>query len=215
MTVSHRTAVTRELRDDESPPWVGQRMSLDEFLRLPESKPYLEYVDGLVRQKMSPKMGHSTLQDDIVSSINAVARPKRLGRAWPELRFVTPGWAPVPDVSYYRRQRIALVNGRLLGEQTEPPDIAVEIASPDQSVTELIKKCLRYVALGSTVALLVEPASESVMVFRPDQSLLLLQGDDRIDLDDVLPGFELTPGELFGGLVADWAEEATGVSDGD
>ena len=62
----------------------------------------------------------------------------------------------MPDVSYYAWTRIAWRGRRPPADFFEPPDIAVEIVSPDQSVTELVKKCLRYIGLGSRVALLIE-----------------------------------------------------------
>jgi Uma2 family endonuclease len=182
-------------------------MSLEEFLALPEVKPNLEYDDGVVRQKVAAKIVHGTLQGFLSSAFNQVAAPRRLGLASPETRFVSPGWAPVPDVAYYRRARIRLRGGRLPDDMHEAPDIAVEIVSPGQSVTELIRKCLRYLSLGTTVALLVDPDPETVMAFRPGQPLRLLRGSDRLDLDDVLPGLDLAVQGLFDAIAPDWLEE--------
>lgn len=39
-----------------------ERISLDVFLALPERKPALEFEDGRVTPKVSPKARHSTLQ---------------------------------------------------------------------------------------------------------------------------------------------------------
>src|SRR5215212_6117455 len=207
MAISDRPDSGVELRDDVPPPWVGQRMTLDEFLTLPDVKPYLEFTDGLVTQKMAAKPTHGSIQPLLVMLFNQVAGPQRLGVAYSETRFVTPGWAPVPDVSYYRRERIKWRGRRPPADFFEPPDIAVEIVSPEQSVTELIKKSLRYLALGSQVALVIDPSPETALVFRGGQPLQLLQGEDRIDLDDVLPGFELTVGAMFEALAPEWVDD--------
>src|SRR5919206_576771 len=90
------------VEDGVTPPWVGERMTLEEFLALPEVKPYLEYEDGVVRQKVAPKFVHSSAQGFFYTAFNQIARPRRLGAAYTELRFVTPGWATVPDVAFYR-----------------------------------------------------------------------------------------------------------------
>jgi Uma2 family endonuclease len=208
MTVSDHVERQQAVEDGVPPPWIGQQMLLDTFLALPYVKPNLEYTDGRVTQKVSPKLIHATLQEVVVTRFNEVARPRRLGRAWPELRFVVPDWAPVPDVAYYRRERIRLRGGRFPVDLFEPPDIAVEIVSPGQSVTDLVKKCLRYIGVGTTVALVVDPGPETVLAFRAGQPLLALQGDDRIDLEDVLPGIELTVRALFESLTPDdWDDE--------
>jgi Uma2 family endonuclease len=83
---------------------------------------------------------------------------------------------------------------------SDPPDIAVEIVSPEQRVNTLVRRCLWYVANGVRIALLIDPDDESVIVFRPDVSPLALGGSDRIDLDEVLPGFELTVQQFFDSL---------------
>jgi Uma2 family endonuclease len=119
---------------------------------------------------------------------------------------VTPRWAPVPDVSYYRRERIKRRGNRPPADFSEAPDIAVEIVSPEQSVTELIKKCLRYIALGTQIALVIDPGEETVLGYRPEQPLQVLQGDDRIALDDLLPDFNLTVQGMFDALAPDWLD---------
>lgn len=192
--------------DSVPPPWVGQTMTLDAFLDLPEVKPHLEFTDGLVTQKMAAKPTHTTLQGLLWQRFNQIAGPRRLGVAFFETRFFTPTWAPVPDVAYYRRERIQMRGKRLPADFREPPDIAIEIVSPEQSVSTLIKKCLRYIGLGTQIALLIDPEAETVFVFRRDQPLQVLQEDDRIVLDEVLPEFDLTVRGMFDAVAPDWLD---------
>jgi Uma2 family endonuclease len=88
-----------------------------------------------------------------------------------------------------------------------PPDLAIEIISPDQPVRELLEKCLRYAEVGVAVSLVVDADDETVYAIRPNQPLRVLRGADRINLDDVLPGFELTVSGLFDSIVPDWLVE--------
>ena len=39
-----------------------RRLTLEQFLKLPEEEPALEYVDGAATPKMSPKGPHGALQ---------------------------------------------------------------------------------------------------------------------------------------------------------
>jgi Uma2 family endonuclease len=198
---------TRFTTDVQTPrsKWDGARMTLDEFLALPEdSETALEYDDGVVTQKVAPQYDHARLQSGIAQSINGAAEPRRQGLAVSELRFVVPGWAPVPDVSYIRKERIKPESRRRFGKIEIPPDIAIEIVSPEQRVGDLLKKCLRYADVGIPLSLLVDPDDETIYAIRPGQPLRVLQGDDRIDLDDVLPGFDLTVRALFDSIVPDW-----------
>jgi Uma2 family endonuclease len=86
----------------------------------------------------------------------------------------------------------------------EPPDIAVEIVSPGQNVSSLIRKCLGYLDVGVRVVLLVDPDDETLFDFRPGQPPRALRGPDRRELVGILPGFELTAREFFDSIVPDW-----------
>lgn len=181
---------------------IGERrMTLEEFLRLPEEKPALEYLDGVVTQKVSPQGQHGVLEFAVAASINGYGLPRRLARAIPELRATYGGWSPVPDVAVYRWDRVPLTpDGKVANRFTEPPDIAVEIVSPEQSVGDLLDKCRWYVDHGVTIALVVDPEHELVWEVRPGAEPHVPRGRDRIDLDAVLPGFELTVDGLFATL---------------
>lgn len=173
-------------------------IGLDRFLELPEEKPALEFENGRITQKVSPKGKHSQLQTDLGGVIQQFARPRKMARAYNELRVTFGGNSLVPDLSVYRWLRLPIdATGEVADDFTEPPDIVVEIVSPRQSRTSLLRRCHWFVANGVAIALLVNPADKSVLSFRPDQVPALLTGSDRIDLDDVLPGFALTVQDVF------------------
>jgi Uma2 family endonuclease len=91
-------------------------------------------------------------------------------------------------------------SGELAEDFFEPPDVAVVIASLEQSVNGQVRRCLWYVSHGVHVALLVDPDDDSILAFRPGSSLTALTGTDLIDLSEVLPSFKLTVHELFESL---------------
>ncbi len=179
-----------------------RRMTLEEFLELREEKPALELEpDGTVIQKVSPKGQHSTLQKSLVKLIDGFAQPRRLAQAYPELRTVFGGAAYVPDVAVYRWERIAwTADGEVPDDFVEPPDIAIEVVSPKQSVNSLVRRCVWYVDNGVRIALLVDPYDRSVLLFRAGTAIRVSRGADPIDLSAVLPGFELTAEQVFSAL---------------
>jgi Uma2 family endonuclease len=118
-------------------------LTLEEFIELSEEEPPLEFADGVVTRKVSPKGQHSALQAELVERFNQSARPRKLARAFPELRATFGGASRVPDVAVYRWDRIPRdASGRVANDFSEPPDIAVEIASPEQSANALVRRCL-------------------------------------------------------------------------
>jgi Uma2 family endonuclease len=175
---------------------VGMRLTLEEFLALPEEKPALEYIDGMVDQKMSPKGQHSWLQGALIRLLGEAGEGS--SAALPELRVTFGGASVVPDVSVFLLERLPLDSrGRFANDITIPPDIAVEIMSPHQSATALVRRCRWYVANGVRIALLVDPDDETVLGFRLDDRLSEWRGADRIDPSEVLPNFDLTVDALL------------------
>ena len=181
---------------------LKKRLTLEEFLALPEEKPALELEpDGTVTQKASPQGQHSTLQVAAVEVFNRFARPRKLAMAFTELRVTFGGASYVPDVSVFRWDRIPVMpDGKVANDFFDPPDIAVEIASPGQRMAALIQRCTWYVENGVRVALLVQPADSSVRLVRPGAEVRTLRGTDPVDESDVLPGFQLAVDELFESL---------------
>ncbi|HEX5165432.1 MAG TPA: Uma2 family endonuclease [Thermomicrobiales bacterium] len=180
------------------------QMTLEDFLSLPEAEPALEFEDGTVSQKVSPQGQHSRLQSEFMDHIRHQAESRKLAMAFPEIRTSYGERSYVPDIGVYRWDRIPRdATGRIVNDFRDPPDIAVEIVSPEQRVTTLIRKCAWYIEHGVKIAMLIDPEDDSVMLFRPGRPLELLGGDDKIALNDVLPDFDLTVRNLFESLYPD------------
>jgi Uma2 family endonuclease len=47
-------------------------LTLDEFLKLPDTEPASEYIDGQIFQKPIPQGEHSAIQTELASAINQV-----------------------------------------------------------------------------------------------------------------------------------------------
>jgi Uma2 family endonuclease len=86
---------------------VGERrMTLLRFLKLPETRPASEYVDGKIVKRMSPKFKHSRTQGRLTEKINRWAKPENVGEALPELRCTFAGKSLVFDNAYFRSDRV-------------------------------------------------------------------------------------------------------------
>jgi Uma2 family endonuclease len=175
-----------------------KRMSLAQFLELPEVKPALELRHGMVSQKMPPSGPHGSIQLWFGYQIDMFAEPLESARAFTETRVVLGTDTYVPDVVVYRWDRVPEGDdGTLPMHFTTPPDIAVEIVSPGESVRSQLDKCKEYIGHGVPVAVLIDPARRAVSVLRADKEVGPLLEGDAIDLTDVLPGFSMSVSALF------------------
>ena len=177
------------------------RMTLTEFLALPEVKPALEYENGEVSQKVSPKGRHILLQVQLVLLIHPIIRPSRAGQVFTELRATFAGMSRVPDVAVYLWDRIPRdERGEIEDDFTEPPDVAFEIVSPGQSVNRLLRRCLSFVANGVKAAVLIDPADRSITVIRGDGVVTVLTAGETLDLNEIIPGLRVAVNDVFDAL---------------
>ena len=103
--------------------------------------------------------------------------------------------ARAPDVAFVREDRLDFDGTRFA---PLAPDLAVEVLSPSNTVSEIHDKVLDYLEAGTRLVWVVDPASRTVTVYRSRDEIRLLRADDEIDGADVLPGFHRRVAELFG-----------------
>ncbi|MEH2444893.1 MAG: Uma2 family endonuclease [Nostoc sp.] len=175
---------------------------LEEFLKLPETKPSLEYINGQIIQKPMPQGKHSKLQGKLVTGINEVVESRKIALAFPELRCTFGGRSIVPDVAVFAWERIPIdERGDVANVFKTHPDWTIEILSPDQSQTKVTGNILHCLKHGSRFGWLIDPDERSVLVYPPKQQPELLQEEQEIlPVPDLVSGFQLTVGQLFGWL---------------
>jgi Uma2 family endonuclease len=179
-----------------------QTLTLSEFLKLPETKPASEYINGQIIQKPMPQGKHSKLQGKLVTAINEVVEVQRIALAFPELRCTFGGRSIVPDVAVFAWERIPLdQNGDVANVFQAAPDWTIEILSPDQSQTKVTGNILHCLKHGSRLGWLIDPDIRSVLVYPTGQQPELLQKvGDVLPVPDLVEGLQLTVGDLFGWL---------------
>ena len=99
---------------------VQTGLTLDEFLKLPEEKPHLEYLDGVVTQKMAAKGPHGTLQFVLAKWLDRAGGEGE--SAWVVTQTHTH-WAHraslVPDISVYLIDRVPTTPEGLIATQRD------------------------------------------------------------------------------------------------
>ncbi|MEH2293924.1 Uma2 family endonuclease [Nostoc sp.] len=175
---------------------------LEEFLKIPETKPSSEYINGQIIQKPMPQGKHSILRGELLSAINEVVESRKIALAFPELRCTFGGRSIVPDVAVFAWERIPIdERGDVANVFKTHPDWTIEILSPDQSQTKVTGNILHCLKHGSRLGWLIDPGDRSVLVYPPKQQPELLQEEQEIlPVPDLVSGFQLTVGQLFGWL---------------
>lgn len=178
-------------------------LSLEEFLKLPETEPASEYIDGQIIQKPMPQGKHSVIQGELITTINAVVKPQKIARAFPELRCTFERRSIVPDVSVFVWNRIPRdENGAIANVFQAAPDWIIEILSPDQSATKVTKKILNSLKHETQMGWLIDPDEQTMFVYQPKQQPEVFdEPKDRLPVPSFASELGLTVGDVFGWLL--------------
>ncbi len=142
------------------------QLSLEAFLELPETKPASEYINNRAYQKPMPQGKHSTLQSEIVTLIDQIAKPEKIAYAFPELRCTFGGRSIVPDISVFEWANIPLDrNGEPLNKIEIAPNWLIEILSPQQSSVQIMDKINFALRHGTTLSWLIAPEERRILTF--------------------------------------------------
>jgi Uma2 family endonuclease len=183
-----------------SPARVEKTITLEEFLRLPEidDHPYLEYIAGKIEAKVSPQKKHGMIEKRLMNHLDAHSEPRQLGQAFPELRCTFAGRSIIPDVVFLLDEHIEIdETGEILDPTPRPPDIHIEIVSPDQSLRKCRERLVFSTANGCLLGWLIDPGRKTVSVYRPGRRAERLSAKGVLEGDPVLPGYRLAVAEVF------------------
>lgn len=202
------------MRHDTLAPWAEPvpdtgPMTADDLLRLDDAAWQFELVEGRLIRMPPTGLEHFDITDNLHAIIRAYVKAQNLGIVTlPDtgFRLTRPGEADTvlsPDIAYVSAARVQQLPPPGTPERKKflpvAPDLAVEVASPDQHHPEMADKARLYLASGVRLVWLVWPNHQQVDVWRPgaDQPTATLGPPDRLDGRDVLPGFTHPVADLF------------------
>ncbi len=161
-----------------------------------------ELIDGEIIEMSPANLLHAWLASKLSTILNKYADEKGLG-----FSFVEGGFSPpddchnlyAPDVAFVREDRMPQpIPQSFAGFM---PDLAVEIASPSNTVSELREKAEIYLRNGTELVWILYPDRHSAEVCRlsVDGSMKreVVASGGKLEGEDVLPGFELGLRQLF------------------
>jgi Uma2 family endonuclease len=174
-------------------------LTLQEYLAIPAGDVAYEFVDGQVIEKVPPKFFHAGSQKLLLRLLDDWCEQQQCGQVYPEWAIVLKrngaDWVPVPDLTYVSYDRLP-AGWAEDAPCPVPPELAIEIISPDQTFGEMTEKATDYLAAGVSRVWVVDPRAKSITVFYPDAPPRTYTGE-TILTDALLPGLELIARQAF------------------
>jgi Uma2 family endonuclease len=174
-------------------------LTTDEYLQLPDDGQLHELQAGVLIAEPPPFPRHAQIQARLTRVLLDFVEPRGLGVVLTQGGFLLsrhPDTVRAPDVAFVRRDRFDANEA----ERTffhGAPDLAIEILSPSNRPGETHAKVADYLAAGSKLVWVIDPARRVVSVYRSLLAPRRLEADAILLGDDVLPGLSIAVAELL------------------
>ena len=142
---------------------------------------------------------HSVIVARLMKLLSIHVDENRLGLVGPEGGFRlrrNPDTVRAPDIAFISSERLAR-EGMPQKFADFPPDLAVEVLSPEDAASEILRKVDEYLAAGVPLVWVVDPPIQKVTVYRSLQDIKVLSAQEELDGGDVLPGFRVSVAAIF------------------
>jgi Uma2 family endonuclease len=142
---------------------------------------------------------HGMIVAEIAGILRDFVKPRALGvilGAETGFRVASnPDTVLAPDVAFIRADRVGA--GLPKGFFPGPPDLAVEVLSPNDRAGEVFAKVQDWLNAGCEFVWLVDPKTQTVTVYGGDRKAIMLSSADVLTGGELLPGFNSPVAGIF------------------
>ena len=179
---------------------VTRTVTADQLFQMRDDGFRYELVKGELRKMTPAGFKHGKVVANLTGPLTIYVRANNLGVVLgAETGFKIgsdPDTVRAPDVAFVRMERI-LATGETDKFWPGPPDLAVEVLSPRDTVYEVEEKVANWLTAGFSMVWVVNPKERTLHVHRFNKTIHRLSEKDLLDGQDVLPGFHLSITEIF------------------
>lgn len=175
-------------------------LTLAEYEALPDDDLYFDEVSrGYLVREPRPGSAHGRMVVRLTYRLQQyVEQRPEVGQVYAEAGFVLaeqPLTVRGPDVAFVSAERAQ--HGYVPGIFHGAPDLAIEVVSPSNRAGELLHKVSEFLEAGTTVVWVIDPATEIVIVHDQSGTPRVLRTPERLEAEQLLPGFSLDLATLF------------------
>lgn len=175
-------------------------MTAEELIKLPRGRSRYELVNGELREMSPAGHNHGRIAARLAGALWQHVEEHGLGEVYAaETGFTlrtNPDTVRAPDVSFVRQERVEEV-GDAKGYWPGAPDLAVEVNSPGDTVSEVEEKVEEWLDAGTALVWVVSPKLRAVTVYRSREDITTLTEKDALDGEQIIQGFRYPVAKLF------------------
>lgn len=177
----------------------GIRLTLDEFMALPEQEQRCELIDGVLRIAAFPIPAHQFLAVVLLTRLSQQIMEAGRGIALPKTGVILAHDSAVaPDITIIRADRTHIIGTTVINDA---PDIVVEVLSSNRRA-DLVRKRELYEAIGIPEYWILDGAADTLTVLALGPAGIyreraILTAADTLTTP-LFPQFRLSLAQLFG-----------------
>jgi Uma2 family endonuclease len=187
------------MRSDRTMSETARLVTAEELEHFPSDNNRFELVEGRLVPMSPVNFEHGRVVMRLCVLLSRHLHDRPLGEVVPEVGFIlarNPDTVRGPDIAFVRKDRVPARDSR--GFFKGPPDVAIEVLSPDDRPGEVRAKTDEYLAHGVPLVVVIDPEEKTAALFRPtERQVVLRQETDLLELNDVIPGFSCRLREIF------------------
>ena len=162
-----------------------------------ETEREYEIVNGIPEEKPMAGARHGNVIARLITRLSNYVEPRDLGEVYsPDTTFIVGHNQRLPDIGFVFANRIP-EEGQPAGMWEIPPDLAVEVISPNDVYVKVTRKVDEYLDAGVKQVWLVAPDRKSIMIYRSPFDVTVFQDDMELVSEDLFPGFHCNLREIF------------------
>lgn len=171
----------------------------EDLIRFREPGKTAELVRGVLVVREPPFTSHGGRAARLTVRIGTFVEREGLGGVFAQDTGFQierdPDTVRAPDVAFVARDRLAQIREKGYAELA--PDLAVEILSPGDRPGAVLDKVGQWLSAGSRLVWVIDPERRHARVYRADGTVTIVGPEEKLDGEDVLPGFRCPLGDIL------------------
>jgi Uma2 family endonuclease len=175
-------------------------MTAEELLEMPRGRFRYQLIEGELKQMAPAGHDHGRIVMELAVPLGQHVKSAKLGKVYAaETGFKirsNPDTVIAPDIAFIRQERVEAI-GRVKGYWEGAPDLAVEVISPGDTVSEVEEKVQSWLEAGARQVWIISPKLRTVTIYRSLSDISTLTEKDILDGGGVVPGFSIPVTDIF------------------
>jgi len=175
-------------------------MTVEEFAALPPTDTFTELVRGVVVESPLRGFRHGVVCANVGFALFDYVRPRKLGWACSNnVGVITrrnPDTVRGPDLVFISNERLPSIS-KVHGYAEQPPELVVEVRSPEDRLWQLTKKVAEYLDAGVEAVCVVNPQEKIVSIVSRGFAARVLTESDELTLPEVFADFRVPVQAFF------------------